>query len=135
MTTDPLKLAFEIGSSDRIKFDWPNSQSVMGKVLEEIQELKESLTLDRFSQAHELGDVFFTLVQLARHLDLDPSLSLEIACQRYLDRMKDVRNQISNQKLNFDSLTLEELEVYWKKAKHNLKSKEAQILSDSFKLK
>ncbi len=132
MTKDPLKTSYNIGINDRTTFDWPDVGSVLTKVEEEIQELKESLTLSRLDQAHELGDVLFTLVQVARHLNLDPGLTLEIANQRYLDRMNEMKKQIQADNLKFEKLSLEELDLYWRKAKLILKEKEHELLSQNF---
>lgn len=132
MITDPLKNCYNIGINDRTTFDWPDVRSVLKKVEEEIQELKESINLTRLDQAHELGDVLFTLVQVARHLNLDPSLTLEIANQRYLDRMNEMKKQISEANLKFENLNLEELDNFWRKAKIILKEKERTQLSQNF---
>lgn len=132
MTKDPLKTSYDIGIDDRTTFDWPDVRSVLKKVEEEIQELKESIDLTRLDQAHELGDVLFTLVQVARHLNLDPSLTLEIANQRYLDRMNEMKKQISEANLKFENLNLEELDNFWRKAKLILKDKEHDLLSQNF---
>ncbi|MCB0357897.1 MAG: nucleoside triphosphate pyrophosphohydrolase, partial [Bdellovibrionales bacterium] len=51
-------------------FDWQTSQQVMAKIEEELAELKEALTTqDKPAQQSELGDLLFSVVQLARHLD------------------------------------------------------------------
>ncbi len=135
MKKDPLSEALSIGRSDRLHFDWPDAQSVMTKVVEEMNELSEALNLDRFNQAHELGDLLFTLVQLSRHLKLDPGLALEIANQRYLSRVSEMKSIIHSNNLKFENLTSDELESFWKKAKLVLKKEERLTLKTIFNFK
>ncbi len=132
MVKDSLTESFELGLKDRLLFDWPNVQAVLEKTTEELNELKQSLEEGRLSQAHELGDVLFTLVQVARHLKLDPALALKIANERYLKRFKTMQDFVIEDQKDFANLDLSELEVYWQKAKKTLKSDEIQTLDHWF---
>lgn len=135
MKKNPLSQSFEIGLKDRGHFDWPNVESVLDKVTEELNELKDSLNESPSAQAHELGDVLFTLVQVARHLNLDPNLALETANERYNLRFETMSGLIINDKLNLEKLTLLELEQYWKKAKTLLKETEVKNINSKFGFK
>lgn len=132
MTKDSLTESFEIGQKDRVLFDWPNVEAVLEKVTEELNELKQSLSEGRLAQAHELGDVLFTLAQVGRHLNLNPSLTLATANERYLKRFETMQNLVLQDKKNFKELDLSRLEDYWQKAKKSLKPQELKVLESRF---
>jgi tetrapyrrole methylase family protein/MazG family protein len=69
-----LQRAAKIGQKTRrLKFDWTKPEDVMLKVDEEVAEMREALvSRDRAACQHEIGDLLFSVAQLARHLDLDP---------------------------------------------------------------
>lgn len=132
MTTDSLTESFEIGQKDRVVFDWPNVESVLEKVTEELNELKQSLAEGRLAQAHELGDVLFTLAQVGRHLNINPEMALATANQRYLKRFETMQNLVLQDKKKFKELNLTQLEEYWQKAKKSLKPQELKVLETRF---
>jgi tetrapyrrole methylase family protein/MazG family protein len=114
-----LTRAAKIGSKSKAhRFDWTTVQGVLNKVDEEIAELKEAvLEGDLGHQEHELGDVFFSLAQLARHLKLEPEQTLRAANQRFERRFFKMKKMIQDNNENYDSLSAEQLEDYWRKVK------------------
>lgn len=128
LTKDPMSDCFKLGIEDRKTFDWRNATEVVEKVDEEIAELKESFLLKKTDQLHELGDVLFTLIQLARHLGIDPSVALELANLRYKNRTQKMKELIEQNSLNIESLGMEELTQYWNQAKLALKKSEKEQL-------
>ena len=126
----PFNHAYSVGHNVRKHFDWPNVHEVMKKVKEEIQELDEVLDKTPTEQIHELGDVLFTLVQVARHLNIDPKDSLALCNARHEQRMERMKLLIQEDGKIFEEQSLEELESYWVKAKNTLKPKEKQMISD-----
>jgi uncharacterized protein YabN with tetrapyrrole methylase and pyrophosphatase domain len=122
-TNNPLDESLNIGIEDRSYFDWPDVDSVFVKVDEELLELKTAKSIQ--DQFHEIGDVLFTLVQVARHLKIDPSLALDIANLRYKKRTDKMKTLLQDSKIDFQNSDLNLLETYWKKAKKLLKSEEA----------
>ena len=114
-----LSKALEIGSKSRRQhFDWSDAEQVMNKVEEELRELGDAIGCGQ-TQAirEELGDVLFTLVQLARHLNVDPEEALEQANEKFLRRFNHMETLIQKDALDISNLSTEELEVYWKKVK------------------
>lgn len=132
MKKDALTECFEIGQRDRNHFDWPDVKAAMDKVFEEFNELKSSLAESRISQVHELGDLLFTVVQVARHLKIDPALALEFANRRYTDRFENMQKLIALEKLNFENMELHQLEKFWSKSKKQLKAQEIETLQKLF---
>ncbi len=111
--------AFRIQEKVRgIGFDWDNKTQVWEKVLEEIEELKfeiEKRDQDRIES--EFGDVLFALTNYARFIDVNPEDALERTNKRFIKRFKIMENLISNAGLNFDNMTLIEMDKYWNDAK------------------
>lgn len=74
----------------RVNFDWPGPEPVFDKVEEELGELREALTQDASEarRLEELGDALFAMVNLARHLALDPDEALRRANQKFERRFR-----------------------------------------------
>jgi len=111
--------AFRIQEKVRgIGFDWDNKTQVWEKVLEEIEELKveiEKKDQDRIES--EFGDVLFALTNYARFVDVNPEDALERTNKRFIKRFQIMEKIISNAGLNFDNMTLVEMDKYWNDAK------------------
>jgi tetrapyrrole methylase family protein/MazG family protein len=128
-----LSRATKIGSKSKsYKFDWNSTQGVLDKVDEEIAELKEAIDGgDLRHQEHELGDVLFSLAQLARHLKLEPEQALRSTNQRFERRFFLMKKMIQESGENYDSLSTEQLEDYWRKVKVAEKS---SLTSETLKI-
>ena len=101
-------------------FEWENIEGVWGKFQEELGEFQEALaTPDKAHQQAELGDLLFTIIQLARWNDLDPSMALQGTNQRFIQRLEQMEAVVDRP---LDTYTLEELEVLWQQAKAKLKA-------------
>ena len=94
-----------------VGFDWENSAAVMDKVREEVTELEEALP-DRVQAEHELGDLLFSAVNLARHLHIDPEVALRRAVDRFGERFRRMEES-----RDLAGLTLPELDKLWEAAK------------------
>lgn len=105
------KKAAEVG------FDWPDIHAVFDKLYEEILELKNELQSNKNRQLDELGDILFCCVNLARHLDLDPSLALEQTNQKFTRRFAYIKAQLAKQGGNFHNATMNEMMALWEQAK------------------
>lgn len=121
-----LQRAYKIGKrTEKLQFDWDNAGQVWEKVEEEHQELQEAIEEKSLAEIeHELGDVLFSVAQLARHLKLDPEQSLRKANQRFERRFAKMKEFILADSKNFEDMKLEEKESYWQKAKAALKAHE-----------
>ena len=99
-------------------FDWPDHKGVLDKVREEILELEDAI--EEESQTHieeELGDLFFTLVNLSRHLKVDSEGSLRKANVKFEKRFRALEQLVTQQGVSLQSLSLDELEEYWQQVK------------------
>lgn len=103
-----------------VGFDWTAVSAVLDKVDEELAELKEELNSseqnsDRISE--ELGDLYFTLVNLTRHLDLNAENVVHKANQKFERRFRALENYFTQQGKLVQNASLEELESVWQKVK------------------
>jgi len=96
-----------------VGFDWDNNDKVLAKVDEEIGELKESIIINEGID-EELGDVLFSLVNLSRHLNIDPELSLKRSTENFIKRFKAIEKEV-----DIEKLSLEELDKIWDRNKKN----------------
>ena len=117
-----LNRSFKIGKKARaVGFDWLEIDGVYKKIYEELDELKEAIeSTDEKEIKNELGDLFFTLVSLARHLDVNPENALRGANRKFIDRFKIMEHLAEGRNRTLDEMTLEELESLWNQAKENI---------------
>jgi len=106
----------------RVGFDWPDTTGVIDKFREELAELSFELSSgDPQRLEHELGDLLFTAVNMARKLGVEPELALEHANQRFLARFRHMETTAAANSQKLDDLTPEDLDNLWREAKsHNL---------------
>lgn len=114
-----LQRSAKIGfRTHKMKFDWEKPEDVWLKVEEELRELQEAIESDSKNEIeHELGDVFFSLAQYARHLQLDPEQVLRTANRRFEDRFHLMMKLVSEEGLDWEKLSLADKENLWQKAK------------------
>ncbi len=118
-TLPPLTSAMKISTKAADSgFEWENIEGVWDKFNEELAEFKEALTgTDRTHQEAELGDLLFTIINLARWYGLDPSIALHGTNQRFIQRLS-IMESLAEHPLT--SYTIEDLEALWQKAKSQI---------------
>ena len=105
-------------------FEWDAIDGVWGKVQEELDELKEAIASgDRRHAQDELGDVLFTLVNVARWCGLDPEEGLAATNQRFLDRFSRVESALNG---DLQGRSIQELEALWQQAKAAIRAENTQ---------
>ena len=116
----PLMAAMKISQKSAAQgFEWENVDGVWAKFHEELDELHEALENEsKENQQAELGDLLFTLINVARWYDLDPSEALQSTNRKFIQRLETIET-LSDRPIN--KLTLEELDTLWKQAKEKLK--------------
>ncbi len=100
-------------------FDWDNTSSVMDKLDEEISELRTELTIgaDKQHVQAELGDLLFSIVNLARHLDIDAETALRNANTKFERRFRYIERALRDKGRVLESAGLEEMDRLWNEAK------------------
>ena len=104
-----------------IGFDWDNQEQVWEKVLEEIQELKIEVDKNSNRIEDEFGDVLFSMINYARFIGINPEDALERTNQKFIDRFQLMEQLMKADKEDISSMNLDEMDVYWEKAKKSLK--------------
>jgi len=104
-----------------IGFEWSNKEDVWAKVLEEIEEFKAEEALQSPEMEEEFGDVLFSLVNYARFNNINPENALAKTNEKFKKRFQLMENLIENEALELSNMTLNEMDVYWEKAKLQLK--------------
>ena len=118
-----LKSSETIGlKTSTCNFDWENYGQVIYKVEEEWQELKEELgvygnAFNKERVKEEMGDLLFSMAQLARHLDLDPEQALRDANKKFLNRFHFIEDEVRKSGKNLSEMNQDDLEQLWNQAK------------------
>jgi tetrapyrrole methylase family protein/MazG family protein len=128
--------------ASRVGFDWSHDATgladVFKKIAEEIGELQEALAAEVAASpsasrqnevAGELGDLLFSLVNLARFLKVNPEDALRLSTNRFVDRFVLVESQAAEQQRPLAGMTAAELDRLWENAKRRLR--EAAVQPDS----
>jgi nucleoside triphosphate diphosphatase len=103
----------------RVGFDWDEVSSVFDKVEEELAECRATLAehADPTERVHEIGDLLFSCVNLARHMGVDTEQALRAANQRFEQRFAQVERGLHEQGLDPSLETRDEMERQWTLAK------------------
>jgi tetrapyrrole methylase family protein / MazG family protein len=102
-----------------VGFDWDNIDDVFKKIVEEYKEL-----LDEHKQGNikyikeELGDLLFSIVNLARFLDINPEEALNLTTEKFINRFEFIENSAISLNKNLEDMTLEEMDDLWNKSKN-----------------
>ncbi|MEX0270667.1 nucleoside triphosphate pyrophosphohydrolase [Leptolyngbyaceae cyanobacterium UHCC 1019] len=100
-------------------FEWETVDGVWEKFNEELTEFKDAIASgDKAHQESELGDLLFTVINLARWYDLDPSAALQGTNKRFVQRLQ-LMEAVADRPL--ENYTLAELETLWQQAKATLR--------------
>jgi MazG family protein len=113
-----------------IGFEYPDTAGAVADLDDELRELKEALAAapERAPEhepdqhvAEELGDVLFAAVNVARHVDVDPELTLRLVTRRFVERVERAEKLAADEGRDFASLPLEEQDRYFDQAKEALR--------------
>lgn len=109
----------------RAGMDFNNAQEAIDCIAREKAELDAAVAKgDTANIQEELGDLLFSCVNAARHLGVDAEQALKDSTEKFIDRFEETEKLVSADSIDMKSLPIEELDVYWDKAKVNLKSEE-----------
>lgn len=100
----------------RVGFDWEHTHEAIAKIHEETSELQAALDHPDESEG-ELGDLLFSVVNVARKLDVDPEAALHRTCDKFERRFAFVRAQLALQGKSPEDATLKEMDDLWNDAK------------------
>ncbi len=114
-----LSRAAKLGKrASRAGFDWPDVGGVLAKIREELDELERELDgMDRRRLHAETGDLLFSVVNLARHLRVDPEEALRACNRKFERRFNYVETAVSVTGASVAETATETLEAFWSEAK------------------
>lgn len=102
----------------RVGFDWRGTDEVFDKLDEEIGELREAIAGGNKERMHdELGDLLFTIANIARKLDVNAEEALQSTNRKFARRFASMESRVHAGGRNIDQLTLEEMDALWDEAK------------------
>ena len=118
----PLRHAVDLQSAAAaVGFDWDDARPVYAKVAEELAEVDEAAVREPRRAEEELGDLLFAVVNLARHLQVDPLLALNGANQRFRRRFQEVERRVGEAGATLAEVPLAELDRHWDAVKRDEK--------------
>jgi MazG family protein len=104
-----------------VGFDWKRIDDVMAKIQEEVDELREVVdsgaTADRERAEEEMGDLLFSIANLARKLGIEPETALRKANDKFTRRFGILERTVGDSSRTMSQMSLEELEQEWQRAK------------------
>jgi MazG family protein len=106
----------------RVGFDWKLIEDIFDKLHEELDELREAIREQEESKEaervrEEVGDVLFAVVNIARHLGVEPEAALKVTNRKFRRRFRHVEQGLHQRGLTPDAATLDEMEALWQEAK------------------
>lgn len=102
----------------RVGFDWPSTDQVIDKIIEESRELVEARdTLTQDEVEEEMGDLLFVVANLARHLNVDPEAALRRTNAKFIRRFNAVEDALIAKGSSPEQSNLEEMDALWDAAK------------------
>jgi MazG family protein len=102
----------------QVGFEWDHKEQVFDKITEELEELKEVVTAgDTDKMEDEMGDVFFSLINYARFLQIDADLALERTNKKFISRFQRMEQQALSEGKKLENMTLEEMDAIWNRIK------------------
>jgi tetrapyrrole methylase family protein/MazG family protein len=101
-----------------VGFDWPDASGALAKIREEATEIEQEMGGDTDPQlAREVGDLLFAMVNLSRHLGVDPERELRAATHRFRDRFHHIERRLAERGATPAEASLEEMDALWEEAK------------------
>ena len=114
-----LSMAMKVSKkAAKVGFEWENMGGVLEKMREEIDELQAEIAIENRERAgEELGDLLFTIVNVARWQKIDPELALRDTVRRFTSRFQAMEKDAQTQGLKLESLSPQEWDALWNAAK------------------
>ncbi|MGU3398607.1 nucleoside triphosphate pyrophosphohydrolase [Brucellaceae bacterium D45D] len=102
----------------KVGFDWSEAAPILDKIAEETVELKEAMAEGKKAEIQEeYGDLLFAMVNLGRHLEMDPEIALIAANDKFRRRFHFIEKELDETGSSLEAASLDEMEAIWIKAK------------------
>ncbi|MEE2933010.1 MAG: nucleoside triphosphate pyrophosphohydrolase [Pseudomonadota bacterium] len=102
-----------------VGFDWSQTDQVVAKIDEELAEVKAEINANTSQTCleDEIGDLLFTVANLARHYKIDPETALKKTNRKFIDRFHFIERKLEAADMSFEDASLELMEEHWQTAK------------------
>ncbi len=102
----------------KVGFDWSEALPILDKIEEEIAELRHEISAgDQKKTEEEYGDLLFAMVNLGRHLKLEPESALRGTNEKFRTRFHYIEQKLTERQQSLEDATLDEMEALWNEAK------------------
>lgn len=104
----------------RVGFDWEHIQDVVVKLHEEVNEFKDALQNNKDSREalrEEIGDILFTIVNIARHVEVNPEEALQHTVSKFIKRFQYIEKRLDEMNKDISQTPLQELDELWEESK------------------
>lgn len=117
-----MRQAIKLGKkAAAVGFDWPNTDGVLDKIHEEVDELAAELAASNHeNEQAEFGDLLFAMMNYARHRKIDPDMALRQASQKFEQRFRLMEQQLNAQQQVLSQMDLPQMEAAWQQVKREL---------------
>lgn len=106
----------------QVGFEWETKEQVWEKIKEEEQELLSAVkSKDQNDIEEEMGDLFFSIINYARFLNVDAENALELTNKKFISRFTEMEARVKADGNNLHDMTLEEMDSIWNTIKHQTK--------------
>ncbi len=103
----------------KVGFDWDNIEDAMKKIIEEYKEIEDVYkSKNKVKILEEIGDLLFSVVNVARFLDIDPENALNYSIDKFINRFQYIEDEAIAIGRDLDNMSLEEMDELWKEAKN-----------------
>ena len=105
-----------------VGFDWDKKKQVLKKIKEEYKELSQEIKKNDNKEniKNEIGDLIFSVINLARFIGVDPEESLERTNMKFIKRFNLMEEMIEGEGKDLKKMNLEEMDNYWEKSKEKI---------------
>lgn len=105
--------------ASEVGFDWHDARAVIAKIREETDEIEQALAsgAPRDDVAAEIGDLLFSVGNLARHLEIDPEAATRLTNAKFITRFSHIERSLAAQGHRLDEAGLDDMEALWREAK------------------
>ncbi len=106
-----------------VGFDWENSDQIIKKIEEELNEVREVITNDKVKVqedlSDEIGDLIFSCINLARYYQINPEIALKNTNNKFIERFNYIEDELRKKNISILDASLEEMDRLWDESKTN----------------
>ncbi len=104
----------------RVGFDWEQIEDIVSKLHEEVNEFKDALQNNKENREElkeEIGDILFTIVNIARHVEINPEEALQHTVSKFINRFQYIEKRLDEMNKDITHTSLQELDALWQESK------------------